>query len=74
MSTPAKADAGGASRERPRVAHAWFNTETYELLELEAMRLELHPDQLAARLLGVALHRGLVDAVLEHTHFVVHRL
>jgi hypothetical protein len=73
MSITAKADAGAASRERCRVAHAWLNAECYELLELEAERLGLHPDQLAARILGVTLLRSLVDGVLDHAHYVEHR-
>jgi hypothetical protein len=52
------------TRRRADVAHAWLTAPVYLELCSEALRLNLHPDELTARLIEAAIVGGLVDAVL----------
>jgi hypothetical protein len=46
------------------VAHAWLSAPVYRMLEIEAQRRRLLPDQLAARILEAALVNDDVDTLL----------
>lgn len=64
-------DAGAASppdKTSPRathVAHAWLTADVYGMLELEATRRRLHPDQLAARILTILLSAYEVGSIVD---------
>jgi hypothetical protein len=54
-----------APPRRAYVAHAWLTAPVFTVLEREAARRRLHPDQLAAAIVDVVIVGGYVDALLD---------
>lgn len=60
--------AGTAKKLSPRrhhVVHAWVTQEIHQLLEREAKRRRVHPDQLVAEIVTVVIGDDMLAAVLD---------